>query len=160
MYILLGGFKSFQRYLIILHMTWFCFSEKMACGNLFNYLLIKMFCFLRRNRSDLPKKQFDLIFNVTFYVALCSSLCISHDPAVFFIKRVITNFAKISKKHLSTTLSFWLSYRDSALNFNKKETQTQMFSCESDRVFNNIYFSTEHLRATASVFCIFFWNFG
>ena len=34
-----------------------------------------------------------------------------------------------------------------------------MFSCESFKVFKNIYF-TEHLQAAAFVFCIVFWNFG
>ena len=33
-----------------------------------------------------------------------------------------------------------------------------MFSCESYKVFKNICF-TEHLRASDSVFCIFFWNY-
>ena len=34
-----------------------------------------------------------------------------------------------------------------------------MFSCDSFKVSKNIYF-TEHLRAIASVVCIFLWNFG
>ena len=34
-----------------------------------------------------------------------------------------------------------------------------MFSSESFKIFKKINF-TEHVRATASVFCIFFWNFG
>ena len=34
-----------------------------------------------------------------------------------------------------------------------------MFFCKSYKIFKNIY-STEHLRVTAFVFCIFFWNYG
>ena len=34
-----------------------------------------------------------------------------------------------------------------------------MLSCNSYKVFENIYF-TEHLLVIASVFCIFFYNFG
>ena len=37
----------------------------------------------------------------------------------------------------------------SAFNFIKKETQTQVFSCEFWEIFNNTFF-TENLRATAS----------
>ena len=34
-----------------------------------------------------------------------------------------------------------------------------MFSCESFKVFKKIYFP-EHLRATDSMFYIFFWKLG
>ena len=60
-------------------------------------------------------------------------------------------FCKIYKKHLSARLYVWLSCSDSACKFIKKETSTQIFSCESYKVFK-IFFSTEvfidHLRPT------------
>ena len=68
--------------------------QKIASRHPFHYLLIKMFQSLRTNRQGLPEKFVNLIFNVIFYVALCKSLCISNVPAVFFVKRVLTNFAK------------------------------------------------------------------
>ena len=44
-----------------------------------------------------PRIFFNLIFNVIFYTALCKSLCIFNVPAVFFIKCVLTNFAKFTE---------------------------------------------------------------
>ena len=76
-------------------MTWFCFSEKIVCGHPFHYLLIKMFWSLCTNFSE---NLFNFIFNLIFYVALWKSLSIYNVPAVFFIKRVLTNFAKSTEK--------------------------------------------------------------
>ena len=42
-------------------------------------------------------------------------------------------------------------------NFNKKETLTQVFSCEFREIFNNAFFA-EHLRATAFVIFLWYWN--
>ena len=81
-------------FLIILYVTWFCFSKKIACGHPFHYLLIKIFQSLRTNRQGLPE---NLIFNSSFYVTLCKSLCISNVLAVFFKKLVLTNFAKFTE---------------------------------------------------------------
>ena len=139
-------------------MTCFCFSEKIACGYPFHYLLIKMFWSLRAKRQGLPENFLNLIFNVIFYVALSKSLCLQCSGGLPY-KTCFYKFWKIHRKHLSARLSFQLSCRDSACNFIKKETQAQMFPCKSFKVFKNMYF-TEHLRATASVFCILFWSFG
>ena len=53
-----------------------------------------MFWSLRTDRRGLP--EFFLIlfhFQRSFYVALCKSFCISHDPAVVNVKLVLKNFA-------------------------------------------------------------------
>ena len=49
-------------------------------------------------------------------------------------------FCKIYKKHLSARLYVWLSCSDSACKFIKKETLTQIFSCESYKVFKFFFF--------------------
>ena len=63
-------------------------------------------------------------------VTYWKSLCIPHVLAIFFIKRVYTNFA--------------ICWRISVCNLIKNETLTHIFSY----VFKNIYF-TDHLSATA-----------
>ena len=60
-------------------------------------LLIKIFWSLRTNRQGLPETFLNFIFNAIFYVALCKFLCISNVPAVFFIKRLLTNFANFTE---------------------------------------------------------------
>ena len=65
-----------------------------------------MFWSLRTNRQGLPENFFNLIYNVTFYVALCESLCISNVPVVFFITRVLTNFAKFTENILVPNFLF------------------------------------------------------
>ena len=77
--------------------TWFCFSKKITSRHLFHYLLIKMFQSLRTNSQGLNENFVNLIFNEILYVSLCKSLCISNVPAVFFVKRVLTNFAKFTE---------------------------------------------------------------
>ena len=99
-----GAFSGIAYFLIILYMTWFWFSKKIACGHPFHYLLIKIFWSLCTNGRGLPEKKFNLIFNVIFCVALCKSLCISHVPTVFFIKYVLTNFGKFTEN--SSVLDF------------------------------------------------------
>ena len=71
--------------------------QKIASGHPFHYALIKMFQSLRANRQDLPENCVSPIFNVIFYVALCKSLYISNVPGVFFVKGVLTNFAKFTE---------------------------------------------------------------
>ena len=109
-FVYLLGFRSFQRYcisfLIVLYVTWFCFSEKVAFGHLFHYLLIKMFWSLRTNRQGLPENFLNLLFNLIFYVALYKYLYISNALAVFFIKRVLTNFAKLTENTQVPDFSF------------------------------------------------------
>ena len=71
--------------------------EKIASGHAFHYLLIKMCQSLRTNRQGLPENFVTLIFKVVFYIALCKFLCILSVPAVFFVKRVVTNFSKFTE---------------------------------------------------------------
>ena len=49
---------------------------------------------------------------------------------------------------------FKVSCRASAYHFTRKETSTQMFSCEFYKIFKKNYL-TKHILATVSVFCIF-----
>ena len=59
---------------------------------------------------------------------------------------------KFRKIHRKTPVSKSLlveSFRPKAYNFIKKETSTQLFSCEFNEIFKNTLL-TEHLRATAS----------
>ena len=67
-------------------------------------------------------------------------------PEVFYEKGVLKNFAKFTWKHLSQSL-FLIKLQ--ACNFIKKDTLSQVFSCEFSVIFKNIFF-TEYLRATAS----------
>ena len=59
-------------------------------------------------------------------------------------KSVIRNFTKFTGKHLRQSLFF-----NKKNNFFKKETLTQVFSCEFCEISKNT-FSIEHLRTTAS----------
>ena len=63
-------------------------------------------------------------------------------------KGVLRNFAKFTGKHLYQSL-FFNKVSGGACNFLKKETLTQVFSCEFCEISMNI-FLTEHLWATAS----------
>ena len=63
----------------------------------------------------------------------------SSRPEVFCRKGVLRNFAKFTGKHLCQRL-----------NFIKKETLAQVFSCELCKIFKNAFF-TEQLRTTASI---------
>ena len=60
---------------------------------------------------------------------------------VLYENRCSKNFEKFTGKHLCQ--SFFL------MNFIKKETMTNVFSCQLCEIFNNTLF-TEHLRAPAS----------
>ena len=60
-------------------------------------------------------------------------------------KGVLGNFSKLTGKHLYRSLFF----RPQTCNFVKKETLTQVFSCEFSEISKNTLF-TEHLWATAS----------
>ena len=57
---------------------------------------------------------FNSFFFISF-VTLCKSLCISNVPAVLFVKRILTNFAKFTEN------TFQLSCWDSACNLIKKK---------------------------------------
>ena len=65
----------------------------------------------------------------------------SSRPEVFCKKGVLENFTKFTEKHLCQSLFF------------KKETLTQVFSCEFYEIFKNIFFDRTPL-ASASVFYV------
>ena len=74
-------------------------------------------------------------------------------PEVFYKKAGLENFAKFTGKYLSKSL-FLIKLQISACNFTKKETLSQVFSCEFCEISKNTFF-TEHLRTTAA-FCLIF----
>ena len=63
---------------------------------------------------------------------------------VFCKKGVYRNFTKFTGKHLCQSLFFNKELQTSAINFVKKETLPQMFSCEFCEISNKSFF-TEHL---------------
>ena len=65
-------------------------------------------------------------------------------------KGVLRNFAKLTGKHLCQSL-FFNKVAGAACNFIKKETLSQVFSCEFCDISKNTSL-TEHLWTTASVF--------
>ena len=62
-------------------------------------------------------------------------------PEVFYKKDILKTLAKFTTKHLCRSHFFM------ACNFNKNETPTKVFSCESYEFFKNSFF-TEHMHAT------------
>ena len=114
-----------------------------------------MFWSLHTNRRGAPENFVNLIFNLIFYAGLCRSLFISDVPVVICIKCFFFHkFCKIERtfKHQAFFLTRLQRFSQ---RFFKKETPTQMFACESYKVYKNIYF-THHFWVTTSVFCIFF----
>ena len=83
--------------------------------------------------------------NSDFYLASFRS---SHQRCSLS-KGVLRNFAKFTGKHLCQSL-FFNKVAGAACNFIKKETLTQVFSCEFCEISKNTFF-TEHLRTTASI---------
>ena len=70
--------------------------------------------------------------------------CVQKQPQeVLYIKGVLKNFAKFTRKHLCQNLIF---------NKFKKEILVQMFACESCEISKSTCF-TEHLWTTASLCC-------
>ena len=67
----------------------------------------------------------------------------SSRPEVFCKKGVLRNFAKFTGKHLCQSL-FLIKLQASVLNFVKKETLSQVFSCKFYEISKNINF-IEHL---------------
>ena len=64
-------------------------------------------------------------------------------------KGVLINFVKFTGKHLCQRL-FFKKVAGLGLNFIKKETLAQVFSCEFCEISMNTFF-TEHIPTTASV---------
>ena len=114
-----------------------------------------MFWSLCTNRRGAPENFVNLIFHLIFYTGLCRSLFISHVPVVICIKRFFfLQILQNSKKTFKHQAFFLTRLQRFNLQFFKRETPTQMFSCESYKVYKNIYF-THHFWVTTSVFCIF-----
>ena len=68
------------------------------------------------------------------------TMCRSSRPEVFCKKCVLRNFAKFTKKKtICARVFFSIKLQAKANNFIKKETLTQMFSCEFCKIFKNIF---------------------
>ena len=74
----------------------------------------------------------------------------SSRPEVFCKKAFLWNFAKFTGKHLCQCPFFWKSCRPQP--FIKRETQTQMFSCEFCEITKNAFlYRTTLVVASASL---------
>ena len=71
------------------------------------------------------------------------------SPGVLYKTSVLKNFAKFIGKHLCRSLFFNKVADLKPATLLKKETPTQVFSCEFCEIFKNT-FPTEHFQAAAS----------
>ena len=88
-----GAFSGIAYFLNNILCAWFCFSKKIVCGHPPHYKLVKMFS-LYIEIDEVSQNS--LLISFSTYFLQCF-LCISHVPAVFCIKRVLTNFAKFTE---------------------------------------------------------------
>ena len=72
-------------------------------------------------------------------------------------KKVFSEILQTSQKNTCAIVSLSIKWQSSDYNFIKKETLTQVFSCELCVIFKNIL-CTEHLRMTASVVSMEFYK--
>ena len=94
-------------------MTWFCFSEKIASGHPFHYLLIKIFLSLRTNGQKVSQKILLISFSTLFFILLCVSMYFQCSGGLF---------CKIHRKpeiHPVNLLKKWLRYRCFLVNLSK-----------------------------------------
>ena len=76
----------------------------------------------------------------------------SSRPDVFCEKGVLRNFAKFTGKHLCQSL-FINKVAGGACNFIKKETLTQVFSCEFCEISKNtLFYRTPLVTASVMIF--------
>ena len=77
--------------------------------------------------------------------------CVKKQPSeVFYMKKVFLKTFQNSQENTCARVSF-VTYLQASCKFVKKETLTQVFSCEFCKIFKNTFFA-EHLRTVASVF--------
>ena len=74
----------------------------------------------------------------------------SSRPEVFCNKRVLRNVTNFTGKHLCKSL-FFNKVSGLTCNFIKKETQAQVFSCESCEISKNTFFHRTHLVAASGM---------
>ena len=90
------------------------------------------------NRNKPPKSH---VFNLLYH---------QKQPLDVFCKKdVLKNFVQFTGKHLYQSL-FFNKVAGVASNFIKKETRSQVFSCEFCEIFKKTYFK-EHLQTATSV---------
>ena len=68
-------------------------------------------------------------------------------PEVFYTKKFLKNLKKLPGKHLYQGL-FLVNFQACAYNFIKRETLTQVFSCEFCEIFKNIFFTGHSTTAS------------
>ena len=90
-----GAFRGIAYFLNHILCAQFCFFEKIACGHLFRYKLIKMFCIYVQT-YEISMKSFLIPFSSYFLQYSLKVICISQVLAVFCVKRVLTNFARLT----------------------------------------------------------------
>ena len=64
----------------------------------------------------------------------------SSNPEMFCKKGVLKNFENLTGNNCAE-VSFLLKYRPEAQNFIKKETPTQVFSCEFCKIYKSTLFT-------------------
>ena len=84
-----------------------------------------------------------------------AEIFMKQPPEEFCKKGILIKFHKFTGKHLRRGLYFNTFTCLSPATLSKKETPTQLFSCEFSEIFMKIFFS-EHLRTIASKFYRFF----
>ena len=87
-------------------------------------------------------------FTVKFELIFVLTLDKSSRPDVLCEKGVLRNFAKFTGKHLCQNL-FFNKVAGGACNFIKKETLTQVFSCEFCDISKNTFFNRTPLVAAS-----------
>ena len=65
------------------------------------------------------------------------------------VKKVFLKFSQNSNKNTCARVSSLIKLQAEACNFSKRETLSQVFSCEFSEIFKNTFF-TEHLWPTDS----------
>ena len=70
------------------------------------------------------------------------------------VRKDVLEISQDSQENTCARASFLIKLQASGSNFIKKETLAQVFSCEFCEIFKNAFF-IEHLRVTATVFCLF-----
>ena len=90
-----------------------------------------------------------MVHGFTFYFPFLRS---SHRKCS--VRKDVSEISQNLQENTCARASFLIKLQASGSNFTKKETLAQVFSCELCEIFKNDFF-VEHLRVTATVFCLF-----
>ena len=110
------------------------------------FFLKNIFCLYFSPIAKLwPRKK--VIFKVFVFWKYSKTLTFKSSHQRCSMKKVFLEISQNSQENTCARASFLIKLQ--AYNFIKKETLTQVFSCEFCKIFKNTYF-TEHLWTTAS----------